>query len=180
MKAEYEQDEDIRGSVRYLAAIAFVPVDDVTEAFDILAEGMPHHDKMNELLSFFEHTYVRGRRLRGRNAGYGDPLFLPEIWNQREAAVEGIARTTNSVEGWHFGLQSLFQCHHPAMWSFLNGVKKDINMQRSVLLQGAAGVVHSAPKRYRCLKERVTRAVARYNKVEILTYLRAMSHLSHV
>jgi len=32
------------------------------------------------------------------------------------AGLDGIARTTNCVEGWHYGLQLLFQCHHPTVW----------------------------------------------------------------
>ena len=59
---------------------------------------MPEVDRMQELISYFEHTYVRGR-LRGRGANYGPPLFNIEIWNQCDTAVDGIARTTNSVEG---------------------------------------------------------------------------------
>jgi len=180
MKVAYENDDDVRGHVRCLAALAFVPVDDVEEAFDLLAEDMPPHDNMNELLSFFEHTYIRGRRLRGRNAGFGQPLFSPEIWNQRAAAANGIARTTNAVEGWHHGLQSLFQCHHPTMWTFIEGVKKDMCKQRTVLLQGATGVVQPGSKLYRRLRERVALAVEGYSRVEVLTFLRAMSHLSHV
>ena len=44
-----------------LPALAFVPPDDVLEAFDLLAESIVEHEQMNELLSFFEHTYVRKR-----------------------------------------------------------------------------------------------------------------------
>ena len=92
-----------------------VPPNDVVNAFEILAGSMPAHENMNELLSYFETTYIRGRRFRGRGETYGNALFHIESWNQRAAAVEGIARTTNAVEGWHHGLQSLFQCHHPSI-----------------------------------------------------------------
>ena len=34
-------------------------------------------------------------------------------------------------------------------------------------------------KKYRTLDDRVRRAVAAYGRVEILTYLRAIAHLSH-
>jgi len=39
---------------------------------------MPNHDKMPELLSYFEHiryTYIRGRRRPGRGENYGSPIF---------------------------------------------------------------------------------------------------------
>lgn len=179
MKTAYENDDDVRSSVRCLAALAFVPVGDVGEAFDILADNMPPHDHMNELVSFFEHTYIRGRRLRGRNATFGPALFTVDTWNQRDSAIDGIARTTNSVEGWHHGLQTLFHCHHPTMWTFLDGLKQDMQKQKALLLQGAAGATHPKSKKYRDLTERVSKAVVAYGRTEVLTYLRAMAHLSH-
>ena len=48
------------------AALAMVPAANVEEAFDLLALEMPVHGRMDELLSYFEHSYVRGRRRAGR------------------------------------------------------------------------------------------------------------------
>jgi len=45
--------------------------------------------------------------------------------------MDGITRTTNSVEGWHYGIQSLFLCHHPTVWTFMTGLKKDMQMQKT-------------------------------------------------
>jgi len=39
---------------------------------------------------------------------YGPAVFPVKTWNQHAAGSDGIARSTNSVEGWHDGLQSLF------------------------------------------------------------------------
>ena len=119
MKRAYESDDGIRGGIRCLSALAHVPVDDVVDAFELLAEDMPEHEKMDELLSYFEHTYIRGRRLRGRGANYGAATFPIPLWNQFESAGDGIARTTNMVEGWHHGMQSLFMCSHPTLWLLL-------------------------------------------------------------
>jgi len=30
----------------------------------------------------------------------------------------------NAVEGWHFGLQTLFHCHYPTLWTIVQGIKK--------------------------------------------------------
>ena len=65
LKVEYETNDAVRGSIRCLAALAHVPVDDVADAINHLAESMPATEHMDELLSYFEHTYIRGRRLRG-------------------------------------------------------------------------------------------------------------------
>src|SRR5688572_33055347 len=63
MKVDYQNDDALRACVHCLPALAFVPPCDVLEAFELLAESMVPHEHMNELLSFFEHNYVRWCRL---------------------------------------------------------------------------------------------------------------------
>lgn len=183
MKVAYETDDVLRSFIRCIPALAFVPPGDVADAFDILAEAKPEdehgHERLDELLSYSELTWIRGRRLRGRGETYAPAVFPIPLWNKHEAGLDGVARTTNVVEGWHYGLQALFQCHHPTMWSFLTGIQQDIQKQKAALLQSATGVQTLPRKRYRQLTERVQRAVANYASTEILTYLRAIAHLSH-
>ncbi|CAK8689672.1 unnamed protein product [Clavelina lepadiformis] len=179
MKCDYESDNELRTAVRCLPALAMVPSSDVVESFLILADSMPDHEKMPELLSYFEHTYIRGRRRPGRGENYGSAIFPIESWNHYEAGAGCIART-NAVEGWHFGLQALFQCHHPTLWTFIQGIEKDLQMQRVTFLQGMAGTQPSIPKRYKALKLRVQNTVDRYLSSEILVYLRAVADISHV
>lgn len=179
MKTDYESDDAIRGAIRCLSALAHVPIDDVAESFDLLAESMPHHEKMNEMLSYFEHTYIRGRRIRGRGNNYGSAIFPIYSWNQYESAGDGIARTTNIVEGWHHGIQSLFMCSHPTLWLLMEGLDKDCQKQKAAFLQGTTGVQEGGVKKYRNLVQKVKRAVDGYGRTDVLTYLRAIAHLSH-
>ena len=59
--------------VQCLPALAFVLPDDVMEA-----ESQPTTvDQLDELTTFFEHTYIRGRRRRGRAATYGPAPHSP-------------------------------------------------------------------------------------------------------
>ena len=174
----YDMDDEVRGMIRCLPALAHVPVDDVQGAFDELTEVMPQHHGMDELVTYFEHTYIRGRRLPGRGHNYRPALFPPLSWNKRDSAIEGIARTTNVCEGWHNGLQSLLLCSHPSMWTFLDGISKEIAMQTASYLQGSAGSQQAPKKYYTQLKERVQRAIDNYGRADTLTFLRAMAHLS--
>jgi MULE transposase domain len=136
LKAVYENDIAVCLYIRCLPALAFVPETDVLEAFDILEDSQPQDiDHLDELTSYFEHTYVRGRRQRGRGDHYAPALFPLRSWNQFKAGAEGIARTTNSVEGWHRSIQSLFGCHHPTLWKFLTGLKADRAQQKATFLQ---------------------------------------------
>ena len=179
LKVDYETRDEVRCAIRCLAALSHVPVEDVCEAFDLLVESMPTVDHLDEVVTYFEHTYIRGRRLRGRGDNYGQPLFSIESWNQTESAAHGIARTNNICEGWHHALQSLLQCNHPTMWTFIVGLQNDCSKQKASFLQGVTGVEQTGQKKYRDLRERVKRAVGTYGQTEVLIYLRAIAHLSY-
>jgi len=180
LKLEYENNNEVRGYVRCLSALAFVPSNDVQETFELLAESSPQNiDHLDELTTFFEHTYIRGRRHRGRGETYAAATFAIPLWNQHAGGVDGIARTTNSIEGWHHGLQSLFLCHHPTLWSFMKGLNLDMIKQKTLFLQATAGTQHLPSRCYRLLNERVMRAVASYGRADVLTYVRSIAYLSH-
>ena len=140
---------------------------------------MPQDDRVNDVVTYFEHTYGRGRRRPGRGTNYAPPVFPIAVWNQYESAGDGIARTTNTVEGWHHSLQSLFMCQHPTMWTFLAGLERDCSLNKAAYLQATTGLVQVGRKRYRDLKDKVSRAVAAYSASDTLTYLRTIAHLSH-
>lgn len=179
LRPDYDTDDEIRGFVRCLSALSHVPPNNVLTAFQTLVETMPANEKVNDIVTYFENTYIRGRRRPGRGEHYGTAVFPVELWNQFHSAGEGVARTTNSVEGWHHSLQSLFLCQHPNLWTFIAGVRQDCQLSKAAYLQATAGVQHLGKKRYRDLKDRVSRTVAAYGQSDTLTYLRAISHLSH-
>ena len=136
---------------------ALVPEEDVVGAFELLADDICEiHEWMPELLSYLEHGLLTSE---DEDENYGPSLFLIQRWNQHQAAIDGIARTTSSVEGWHYCLQSLFQCHHPTLWTFKDGISKDIQKQKASFLQGISGVDQPPRKKYRDLKDRVGRAL---------------------
>ena len=64
------------------------------------------------------------------------------------------------------------------MWTFLDGISKEIAMQTASYLQGSAGSQQAPKKYYTQLKERVQRAIDNYGRADTLTFLRAMAHLS--
>ena len=61
IKAAMESSQELATIILCLPVLALVPDDSVEELFDILADAMPEHEHMDELLSYFEHTYIRGR-----------------------------------------------------------------------------------------------------------------------
>ena len=57
---------------------------------------MPEHERMDDMLSYLEHTCIRVRCRR--NAATRRPLFSFGKLNPFEDAAEGVAQTTDAVE----------------------------------------------------------------------------------
>jgi len=66
------------------------------------------------------------------------------------------------------------------VWNFSAGIKNDLQQQKARLMQGVAGLEHHRKKKYLNLNDRVQRTVSAYGQSEVLLYLRAVAHLSHV
>ena len=98
--------------------------------------------------------------------------------NKREAASEGVARTTNAVEGWHFGFQAFFSGSHPSLWKTPENLKKGAATQKYLCLQSTAGTEFSRRKRYRELEAKVKNAIERHQDENTSAVLRAMASLS--
>jgi len=57
--------------------------------------------------------------------------------------------------------------------------QKNQQQQKARLMQGVAGLKQRR-KKYRNLNDRVQRTISAYGQSEVLLYLRAIAHLSHV
>ena len=113
-----KNDVNARNLVLMLKALAFVPVNQVVETFDLISE-LAWGD-LEPIRIYFENTYVctwKIRRLPRRQPEHyrADPRFPPQTWNMFDRTREGLPRTKNAVEGWHRGLRDALGHDHPTM-----------------------------------------------------------------
>lgn len=185
LKTEYESHSELALALRLMPALAYVPLSDVCGTFDLVIDevttvldyldlGDDVIEKVDQVTSYFQNTYVRGQQIGTTNR---PPMYPPPIWNQSDAANEGVVRTNNAVEGWHYGLQSLFQGSHPNMWTFLGKLKKDASVHKFNVIQAMAGRDNPSRKRYALLNETVVKMRRSYNPRTPINYLRALAHL---
>ena len=95
----YENDSNFSLIMRMMAAVAFVPVADVPQAFyDVEAEIRNNYNNngIDVILDYFEDNYI-GRQRRGRPRQV--PMFPMDIWNMHDRTQEELPRTNNYVEG---------------------------------------------------------------------------------
>ena len=184
LKSVYEGNAELALSLRMIPALSFLPTNEVEEGFDLVVEEVIAEvekmslsdeltDKIDAVAAYFQKTYI-GHKIGNT---YRPPSFPPSIWNQSASALEGLARTNNATEGWHFGLQSLFQGAHPNLWTFLRQIKKDSLVHKFNAIQGLAGAENPTRKRYRLLNERVQKICSNYSPDDKMNFLRAMAHL---
>ena len=178
LKSVYEQNPGLALSLRRIAALAFLPLEEAEPAFDLVVEEITGEvellsleedvlEKIDLLASYFQITYLSHNiGSTHRPAPPSPTVFQPVIWNQSVSAIDGLAPTNNATEGWHFGLQALFQGSHPNIWIFLPQLKKDSLVHKFNAIQGLAGAENPTLKKYRLLNNRVQNICRAYEAGE--------------
>ena len=116
-----------------LAALAFVPVPNVLDAFESLMETFPM--EAIPVADYFEDNYI-GRLRRNRRAAAMFPL---QLWNVFDRVQMGLPRSNNSVEAWNRHFQSVVGCHHPSIWKFIDKLKAEQSLNERRIEQVFAG-----------------------------------------
>ena len=96
-----------------VAALPFVPLGDLDMAWRLLKPTLP--TDMVAFVSYMEHTWI------GTSAT--NPLFDRWSWNQNDAVLSSLPRSSNMVEGWHNGFKNLVSCSNPTIWKFMDCLK---------------------------------------------------------
>ena len=98
-------------ALRLLPALAQVPPAPVKASSELVIEDITDiiesFEKMDEPAMYFKSMY------RENPIAIKKPPYPIEKWNQYDAAGDGVSRTTNSVERWHYGLQAYFSGSAP-------------------------------------------------------------------
>ena len=92
-----------------LPSMAFVPESQVIHYFDQLMQELTNTSI--EVAEYFEYTHI-GRLFLNRSRR--TPPYPIRLWNLYTRVNLEVARTNNSVEGWHSGFQSGISCTHPS------------------------------------------------------------------
>ena len=88
----------LRKNNRQIVGTAFVPTDDVIDAFSEARGALPA--SMTGFADFFEQTYEIARRARVARRATA-PRYPRKQWNQHTSALNNSPRTNNATEAWH-------------------------------------------------------------------------------
>jgi len=176
LQEQYQADGEFALHLRMIAALAFIPPDEVVNAFDRLCEVIrnTYQNDADRVLDYFEDTYIGRFR---RNAPRAIPLFSIQKWNMFHRTHEEMPRTNNHIEGWHRRFQTLCSSSHPTLWKFLELLKREQSINRIEILQAQGG--HPPPaqrRRYVDCNQRILAIVDDYANRDHMQYLRSIAH----
>lgn len=175
MVSRYSEDVEFALQVRHLASLAFVPVPDVVRAFEALTDSDYYEQNaiLAPLVYYFENNWIGRLQTRNRRRV---PPFEIAIWNQHQNVVNGLARSNNSVEGWHHAFNQILGASHPTIWKLVEDLKKQQVLNSFNIEQLIRGENIQKKKKYRDLTIRLENLVQSYSFQNILTYLRGVAH----
>ena len=172
LQQEYQTNEDLNIKIRMLAALAFVPVHEIVESFEHLADSMPA--EAQPITAYFEDTYIGRQQRRGHRC---PSPFTHDMWSVHNRVEQGLPRTNNHVEGWHRRMQSNVGAYHPNIWHFLDVLRREQSLNQVIITQIQAGQP-APPQRgkYKAISERLVTPVGDYANRPILDFLRCIAH----
>jgi hypothetical protein len=195
LTVEYKENDDVKLFCGMLDGLAFLPVDKVAEGMVIVKQAIPQtaHDKLQELVDYFDTTYVSGpsRRVQLPPSQSAvavasvrlrrlSPLFSPALWNVHEATLTGEARTNNFCEGWNNGFHQMIGHSNPSVWTVIDSIRKDQALAATTLLQNEQGLrTPKAAKRATVEREECLRNICNDfidGKRSVTDLLRSVGH----
>ncbi|PVD26834.1 hypothetical protein C0Q70_11981 [Pomacea canaliculata] len=139
--------------IKTIQALAFVPPDDVIEAFQQLMDSLDADtdETLSDFLAYFESTCTwlgivqRGRRRR--------PKFDVAMWNVYNRVGDNLPRTNNSVEGWHRAFDKRMSVTHPTLGRLVSKLRKEQASTELMNEQLAMGNLETFPQTTHRAKE---------------------------
>uniref|UniRef100_A0A915EEK5 OTU domain-containing protein n=1 Tax=Ditylenchus dipsaci TaxID=166011 RepID=A0A915EEK5_9BILA len=172
-KVLYESDDEFCNWTNLIAALAFVPVKDVSEAFEIIRDHSEQSEYAEELclfLDYFEDTYV-GRIKKGTERK------KPRKWSVHQLVKENEPRTNNGIESFNGQLLRTMACSHPTVWKLLTAVLDELVLaDQRVSSYWSGGSTSRRNNAYLQLSERLRKTVQRYSTQPKIEYLKSIAH----
>ncbi len=188
LKKKYHEDKCFHLNVKKLIAIAFVPVKDVIDAFELLENEFD--DDADEFIYYFEKTWIGERKKRGEHCnqkalcindfrlgtGRKRPQFNHELWNMYDRVVADLPRSNNAVEGWHNAFANRVLINHPTISKLADKIKREQSKFEIDIEQVRLGY-EPKPKKasYRKLDDRIKRLVTAYDNNQLAQYLSGLA-----
>ncbi|RNA39341.1 hypothetical protein BpHYR1_032451 [Brachionus plicatilis] len=152
-------NDDCKKHMKYLFAIAFVPVNDVVNT-NYIGEVVPQEGA--------------GRRRRKKDRK--EPLFAINVWNMYDNVLSDSSRTINCLEAWHRVFNKRVAISHPQTPVFIQHLVEVQDKVERDLNHIDNGVPNTQRKNQRIRDQRIKRIVEKYNDSDHIQYLNSIGN----
>ena len=167
----YVDNADVRIKCKMLLALAFVPLNSITRAFEVISSDIP--EELMDLYDYFEDTWI-GRPTRHTRR---QPMFPQRVWCVQDRVEQNLPRTNNSVEAWHRAFQRTVGYVHPTVYKLIEALRLEQSNTENTVTRLQAGHRQPAPNAGIRQKEaRLQTIVSGFDAENIADYVRAISH----
>jgi len=128
---------------------------------------------MYNILLIFENFNFKGRPMRRTRR---TPKSQPILWNLYEAAMHGLARTNNGLEGWHNGFQKQVGGHHVSIWKMFEGLQREVGLAKLKVAHVEAGKEENQKLKWKRTTENIKTKVENYSNQDIIPYLKSLAY----
>ena len=176
LKREYEANPEIAITLKMLPALAFVPIQDIVDAFENLCDQNIFSPELQVIVDYFKDTWLSRPQWRGRQQR--QPFFALNMWNCYDGVQDGLPKTNNFLEGWHRGFQMQISAEHPNIWKFISALKREQSLNELRIEQHVSGQQPPIGRRvYRDSAQRLLTLVNNYRpNINICDYVRGIAH----
>ncbi|XP_068222846.1 uncharacterized protein [Palaemon carinicauda] len=102
LKEKYNKHSEFCLKVRCFSALAFLPIEDVEEAYEELIDD---DEIPSEVIAYFDVTYMGTVRGSGARKRRDLSIFLLDLWNVNERILQELPITNNAAEGFHSAIK---------------------------------------------------------------------------
>jgi hypothetical protein len=123
---------------KMLRALAFLPINEVSGAFNALKEYSSPDFK--PLLDYFETNYVNGSsRSLNRRVRHTPPRYSPSLWSIYDNLINGVETTTNKLECWHGRMKIIIGRSHVNVNILIKHLHAETAVIRNTIANSLAG-----------------------------------------
>lgn len=165
--------------VNKLAALAFLPPEDIPSAFAELLPFLPSDPQFTEFLDYIDNTWVRGQLLSITSRGTerrSPVMYPPALWSVASRTELGIPRTQNIVESWHNRINTIIDRSHVGLYTLVEYLRKEEHQVHGTIKKLFNGtIINPTPPSLREREERIKTIIANKSSYETVEFLEALA-----
>ena len=168
----FSRNSAVSFGMRMFGALAYVPPNDVRQAFEMVLSFdfvRSNETVLRTFINYYEGTWVG----RDRNP----PKIKLEWWNLYNAVRGGLCRSNNQIEGWHSSFNARVEVAHPTVSTLINHLKLQQGQSEFVVCNAVGQGRDGGPRPVEREKTaRLEELVASYHRRALADYIQAAAH----